>query len=159
MKKGAKSGIGPNLFGIVGSEIAARTFPKKYSKAMSAKGGSWTPEALFEFLLAPKKAVPGTKMGFQGFGKKRENAAAVLAFLNSQSDAPIAFPKPKMAPAASTDGKGAAAPMDGGMMTPPKQPCDAGAEIGPAWEVGMTKAMIRTTIRVHSQAENRAHFS
>lgn len=58
---GTASGIGPNLWGIVGRQIGAvGDYP--YSDAMRAVGGRWTPEALRRFLSEPAAVVPGTSM-------------------------------------------------------------------------------------------------
>lgn len=36
------------------------------------KGITWSEETLFEYLLAPKKYIPGTKMVFAGIKKENE---------------------------------------------------------------------------------------
>ena len=54
-----------------------------YSDGMVAHGGDWTPEALQEFLTAPKKVVKGTKMTFAGLGKV-EDRANLIAYLETQ---------------------------------------------------------------------------
>ena len=66
----------------------------QYSEAMAAKSGEpWTYEALNEFLTAPAKAIPGTKMAFGGV-KKAQDRANILAYLATLSDAPVPFPAP-----------------------------------------------------------------
>jgi cytochrome c len=86
---GGKNKVGPNLYGIVGAPVAANEkFSKKYSKAMKAHGGVWSPERLDAFLGKPKAAVKKTKMTFAGL-KKAGDRADLIAFLNSNSDAPV----------------------------------------------------------------------
>ena len=87
----AGNGVGPNLYGIVGREIAA-VDGFKYSDALSGKGGAWTFEALNGFLTKPKEWAPGTKMAFPGL-RKEADRAAVIAWLNAQSDSPLPMPE------------------------------------------------------------------
>ncbi len=81
---GGKNKVGPNLWNIVGRDIgAAEGF--KYSDAMASHGGSWSVEALDEFLANPKESVPGTKMSFAGV-KKDGDRANLLLFLQGLSE-------------------------------------------------------------------------
>jgi len=79
------SRVGPNLYGIVGASVAA-VDGFRYSGALTDHGGDWTPDRLAAFLANPRKAVPGTKMGFAGL-RKPEDQADVIAYLASLSDA------------------------------------------------------------------------
>jgi cytochrome c len=54
-------------------------------------GGQWSFEDLDKFLLKPRDVVSGTKMTFAGL-KKPEDRAALLMYLRSMSDAPMAMP-------------------------------------------------------------------
>ena len=66
-KDGAKKS-GPSLWGIV-NRVAGSIEGFAYSDAMKAKhdaGDAWTYAALDAFLLAPRDAVPGTRMYFKG---------------------------------------------------------------------------------------------
>ena len=84
--KGEKNGVGPNLWGVVGDKIGeGRGF--NWSQAIKAKGGTWTIDALNQFIANPKGYIPGTAMGFAGIQKDSERAD-VLAYLNSLSDNP-----------------------------------------------------------------------
>ena len=73
---------GPHLNGVVGRPVAS-VGGFAYSDGMVAHGGDWTPEALQEFLTAPKKVVKGTKMTFAGLGKV-EDRANLIAYLETQ---------------------------------------------------------------------------
>ncbi len=88
--EGAGPKVGPDLYGVVGRKVASSE-GFSYSDAMKAKGGEWTPEALNEFLTAPKKAVPGTAMGFAGLPKGVDRAN-MIAYLNSLSHNPQPLP-------------------------------------------------------------------
>ncbi len=73
---------GPNLYGVVGSTIGAHAPGFSYSSALSGKGGTWTIEAMNEWLLAPKAFVPGTTMGFAGL-KDDASRIAIIKYVNS----------------------------------------------------------------------------
>lgn len=79
-------GIGPKLAGIVGAEIAADRAFNNYSNAMKAysdKNGSWNEERLNAFLRAPREAVPGTYMAYDGI-LNTQDREAVIAYLKSR---------------------------------------------------------------------------
>eukprot|EP01126_Amoeba_proteus_P015727 TRINITY_DN17113_c0_g1_i14.p1 TRINITY_DN17113_c0_g1~~TRINITY_DN17113_c0_g1_i14.p1 ORF type:complete len:122 (+),score=12.18 TRINITY_DN17113_c0_g1_i14:254-619(+) len=64
-EKGGASKQGPNLYGILGR--TAGTVPGYvYSPANKASGVVWTEQAMFDYLLNPKKYIPKTKMNFPG---------------------------------------------------------------------------------------------
>ena len=86
--KGGKTKSGPNLWGVVGADVAASGGYKKYSKALRGHGGQWTPARLDAFLTKPRKDVPGTRMTFAGL-KKEKDRSNLIAYLNAQSDRPL----------------------------------------------------------------------
>jgi cytochrome c len=89
--KGGGNKIGPNLWGIVGSK-PAEVPNYSFSDAMKAREDKpWTFEALDEFLTAPRKDVPGTKMTFAGLPKPQDRAD-LIAWLRQQSDSPVPLP-------------------------------------------------------------------
>ncbi len=69
---------GPFLYGIVDRGIASVDF--KFSDALIAVGGNWTPAQLNAFLIRPKDFAPGTKMSFSGL-KSESDRADVIAYL------------------------------------------------------------------------------
>jgi len=75
------NGVGPNLFGIVGRQVAS-VEGFKYSGAMTEFGAGkvWDAELLDQFLAKPKDLVNGTKMSFAGF-KKEDQREAVVCYL------------------------------------------------------------------------------
>jgi len=78
-----KSTIGPNLFGVVGREIASiKGF--NYSPAMKQKKGKWTPKDLDTYLAGPAKAVPGSRMPYAGMAKP-DDRKNLIAYLVSAS--------------------------------------------------------------------------
>lgn len=108
-EKGGPNGTGPNLYNVLDRGRGAKADFGTYSSAMKAKGGSWTLEDLYHFLLSPKDFIPGTGMTFAGFGAKVENAADVVAFLNTNEESPLPLPQPDAAPEASGEASGDAA--------------------------------------------------
>ncbi|MGB1155525.1 MAG: c-type cytochrome [Alphaproteobacteria bacterium] len=91
-EKGGAVKLGPALWNIVGTDIAAAE-GFAYSGALSGIEGAWTAEALDGFLLKPKAWAPGTKMGFAGL-KDDEDRANLIAWMFQQADAPMALPEP-----------------------------------------------------------------
>jgi cytochrome c len=79
---GGANGIGPNLYATLGKPLASHA-GFSYSDALKTKGGTWTFEAMNEWLANPKKYAPGNKMTFAGLGNPEERAA-VLLYINSQ---------------------------------------------------------------------------
>ena len=78
-----KNMIGPSLHGVVGraaGSIAGFT----YSAANKGSGIKWTEEKLFQYLEAPQRIVPGTKMTYTGL-KDPQARANVIAYLKTQS--------------------------------------------------------------------------
>ena len=90
IKKGGKNTIGPNLWEVVGREIASSA-GFKYSEVLKGKGGNWSFAELDAFLANPKNYAKGTKMSFRGI-KKNEDRADLLVYLHSLSDEPKPLP-------------------------------------------------------------------
>lgn len=125
---------GPGLWDVVGRKPAAHP-GFNYSGAMkdfSGKQPIWDYDALYTFLKAPGKDVPGTNMTFVGL-KKPEDRIAMIAYLHSLgSKLPVPPPRPAAAAAApaaeGAPAADAAAPAAAGGTTAPA----AGAAAAPA---------------------------
>lgn len=78
--KDGKNKKGPSLFAVVGRKAAAIA-DFKYSDAMKSSGYTWTPEQIDAYVTAPKKAVPGGTMKYDGLpdAKARADLIAYLA--------------------------------------------------------------------------------
>jgi cytochrome c len=77
----AQNSVGPVLTGVVGRHAAI--FPGySYSSGMKKSGIVWSETELGKFLHAPRKLVPGTKMGFVGL-KRDQDIADVIAYLKT----------------------------------------------------------------------------
>lgn len=95
--KGEGHKTGPNLYGVMGSQVGGRFTDFKYSGALAGYGAPWTVELMDAYLLSPKAAIPGNKMSFGGL-KKVSARAGLIAYLNSFSDAPMSFEMPEAMP-------------------------------------------------------------
>ncbi len=74
---------GPNLFGVMGAEVAQRRPRFPYTSALQSFGGRWTPARMDAWLTNPKRLVPGTAMGFAGLADPLDRAD-LIAYLQTQ---------------------------------------------------------------------------
>ncbi|MDB9925128.1 cytochrome c family protein [bacterium] len=74
---------GPNLGGLFG-RVSGTTEGFAYSAANKNKGVKWGEDTLYDYLLNPKKYIPGTKMVFAGL-KKPQDRADLIAFLKDST--------------------------------------------------------------------------
>lgn len=102
VQPGGAHALGPNLHAIMGAPIAGKP-GYAYSDALKSKGGTWTWEAMSEWLKSPKAFANGTKMTFAGMGDPQERAN-LMVWLNSQGSS---LPIPA-APAQAESAEGAA---------------------------------------------------
>lgn len=72
-----KSGVGPNLAGVVGRKAGSATF--NYSPALQKSGLNWTRVNLDKYLAGPAKLVPGTRMAVSL--SSPEQRAAIISYL------------------------------------------------------------------------------
>lgn len=82
INKGGRNGVGPNLNGVFGRP-AGSVAGFNYSPAMKASGLKWDEKTLNEFIAAPMKKVPGTRMpiGVADPAKR----AALIAYLKAET--------------------------------------------------------------------------
>ena len=122
-EKGGANGTGPNLWGVVGRDVAS-VAGFKYSAALTGMSGAWDFEQLNGYLENSQTFMPGTAM-VQKFPNP-EHRAQIVAYLNTQSDAPLPLPTPA-APAADV-APAEAAPADGAAAEAPAPEAPAPSE-------------------------------
>ena len=81
VEKDGGNGVGPNLFGVVGSK-AASVDGFNFSGPMKASGIVWNDDNLAKWIAGPAKMLPGTKMAFAGITSKTQ-IADVIAYLHT----------------------------------------------------------------------------
>lgn len=133
-EEGGPNGIGPNLYDVVGRQIAGHE-GFNYSSAMASYGAdkTWTYEELDQFLEAPQQDIPGTIMGFAGVKDPVQRADLVMYLRSISPDAPP-LPEPP-AEVAAVDAEGTATDATEGAATaPPAEgegtPGEEGAQAG-----------------------------
>ena len=93
-EEGGANKIGPNLWNVVGRDIAADA-SFGYSPSLQEKSGeAWSYQNLNAFIGKPKDWAPGTKMTFAGV-KKAQDRANLIGYLRSLSGSPAALPTPE----------------------------------------------------------------
>ena len=123
---GGANGTGPNLYGVVGGPVM-HSAGFAYSDAMTAhkaEAPTWTYDQLDQFLTAPGRHVPGTKMSFAGI-RDTQTRINLIAWLRTQGSGGYAVPAPD--PARQP---GAAAPAEGAAETPAPGAEEAAAAAG-----------------------------
>ncbi|QHL89941.1 c-type cytochrome [Sphingomonas changnyeongensis] len=112
INKGGANGVGPNLWGTVGSNHA-HVAGFAYSDALKGKSGPWDWASLDAWLKSPRKYAEGTKMTFAGLSDAQDRAN-LIAYLNTQSDAPKPLPAApaEAAPDAASEEAAAEAPAE-----------------------------------------------
>ncbi|KAJ7982716.1 Cytochrome c [Quillaja saponaria] len=83
VEKGAGHKQGPNLNGLFGRQ-SGTTPGYSYSAANKNMAVIWEEKTLYDYLLNPKKYIPGTKMVFPGL-KKPQDRADLIAYLKGST--------------------------------------------------------------------------
>ncbi len=78
IEQGGANGIGPNLYGVLGTDIGAHAPGFDYSSALASHGGAWTYENMDAWLASPRGFADGTKMSFAGLGSAEDRANIIL---------------------------------------------------------------------------------
>lgn len=92
---GGANGIGPNLYGVVGGPVL-HSAGFAYSDAMiahKAEAPTWGYDQLDQFITAPNRYVPGTKMSFAGL-RDTPTRINLIAYLRSQGSTGFGIPAP-----------------------------------------------------------------
>jgi len=125
INQGGADGIGPNLYGVVGGPVMHRA-GFAYDDAMAkhkATNPTWGYDELDQFITAPGRYVPGTKMSFAGL-RDTPTRINLIAYLRSQGSTGFAIPAPD--PSRQPGAAPAAAPA-AGAEAPAAAPAAEGA--------------------------------
>lgn len=106
INQGGANGIGPNLWGVMGTPVGKHAAGFAYSSDLANHGGNWDFENMDAWLKSPRGFAPGTKMSFAGLGNPQERANVMLYML--QNGGGPALPAPPAAEAAPAEGDAAA---------------------------------------------------
>lgn len=132
---------GPNLYGILGRDIASMA-GFKYSEgegSLSAVEGAWDYEKLDHFIERPKAFASKTNMNFAGINSRLTGLTDrmnLIGYLRTLGGASIPLPEPLPA-AAVVPAEGAVVPADG---VAPAVPADGAAPAAPAGDPGAAPA-------------------
>lgn len=83
IEQGGADGIGPNLYGVLGTAIGTHASGFAYSSALAGHGGEWNYENIDAWLKSPRAFADGTKMSFAGLGDAQDRANVMLYLLQN----------------------------------------------------------------------------
>ena len=106
-RPGAQATVGPNLWGVVGRDIASQE-GYEYSRSLQVVKGKWDYAMLDRYLRDPKALAPQGKMVFPGIADPAQRAD-LIAYLRTLHGDPPPLPRK---PAGATAKADAAAPQD-----------------------------------------------
>ena len=130
IKQGEPAGIGPNLYGVVGTPIGKHAPGFAYSSDLAGHGGEWSYENLDAWLKSPRAFASGTKMSFAGLSKP-EDRANVILYMRENGGGP-ALPAAPAAEEAPADAAAEADAAEAGTDAPADVDAgDAGAVAAP----------------------------
>ncbi len=88
--EGGKAGVGPNLYGVLGS-AHGNMAGFNYSAGLKEKAGKWTYEELNQWLKKPGDFAKGTRMAFAGISDDKARANLIV-YLRSLAKDPVPLP-------------------------------------------------------------------
>ena len=99
--QGGANGTGPNLWASIGLQKAGHA-GFNYSAALAGMEGTWTYQAMNDWLYNPSAYARGTSMAFAGL-RRDDERANVIAYLASYTPDAAPFPEPLPAAGEATD--------------------------------------------------------
>ena len=92
INQGGANGIGPNLYGVMGTGVGQHAPGFAYSSALSGHGGEWNFENMDAWLTSPRAFANGTKMSFAGLSSPEDRANVILYMLENGGGPPLPEP-------------------------------------------------------------------
>lgn len=106
IEQGGATGIGPNLFGVIGTGISTHAPGFAYSSALANKGGDWDYETMDAWLASPRAFANGTKMSFAGLSSAEDRANVILYMRDYGGGPDLPEPEPEIDVEGEIDGAG-----------------------------------------------------
>ena len=125
IEQGGANGIGPNLWGVLGTPVGKHAAGFAYSSALSGHGGDWTYENMNEWLKSPRGFANGTKMSFAGLSSGEDRANIMLYMRDMGGGPPLPTPEE---PTAEAGAEGEA--VDDGVAGGEASPVEAAGATG-----------------------------
>lgn len=88
INQGGADGIGPNLYGTIGRDIAS-VAGFSYSAGLTGIEGSWNFDNMSQWLASPRNFAEGTTMSFAGLSDPLDRAALILYLNANGSNMPL----------------------------------------------------------------------
>ncbi|MDE1467180.1 c-type cytochrome [Aurantiacibacter sp. D1-12] len=86
VEQGGADGIGPNLYGVMGTGVGGHAAGFAYSEALTGHGGTWDYDTMDAWLENPAAFAPGTKMTFAGLSSAQDRANVIAYMLSNGGD-------------------------------------------------------------------------
>jgi cytochrome c len=151
--QGGANGLGPNLWGTMGANVA-HVAGFNYSDALRGHGGNWDWETMSSWLHSPRTFAPGTKMTFAGLSDPQDRADVML-FLNTHGGN-LQVPPPPAEGAPGNAATGANEPAANNAEASLQRP-DADAAEPQARSEGQTKGPAATDTSGRAAQEPPSH--
>lgn len=108
INQGGANGLGPNLYGVMGTGVAQHAPGFNYSDPLRSHGGTWDWDTMSAWIKSPRAFAEGTRMSFPGLSDPQARADLLL-YLNSQGGSLQLPPPPAAAAPAGNEAAGNAA--------------------------------------------------
>ncbi|GAA5053911.1 hypothetical protein GCM10023208_16230 [Erythrobacter westpacificensis] len=141
IEQGGANGIGPNLYGVLGTGIGEHAPGFAYSSALADKGGTWDYAAMDAWLASPRAFANGTKMSFAGLSSAEDRADVTLYLREYGGGPPLPEPVAEVDVEGELDGAGEGPGQTEGA---PVDPAEAAGAMGDEQPVSEDSPLVNT---------------